>query len=285
MVDGHWDPVLFAIPFFFLAIWWEMRAIGAQRRQGKPRAGFFRADSRASLLMGTVSLLTVGLVNVAGYFIAHWLFDHRIADLGSSAAGWIVAVVGWDFIYYWHHRWQHEIRVLWACHVNHHSSERYNLTTALRQPWFPIDGILQFPLLAVLGIPPWLIATSGSINLIYQFWVHTEAIDRMPRWFEWLLNTPSHHRVHHGSNPEYLDTNYAGILMIWDRLFRTFTPEVAPVEYGLTKNINSYRLRTIAFHEYAAVGHDVRTAPTLRLKLRAAFGRPGAFASALPDRS
>ena len=248
MVDGHWDPVLFAIPFFFLSIAWELRAIRQQRDAGLRRKGFFKPDTRASLLMGTVSLLTVGLVNLIGYFFAHWLYDRSVFHLGTSAAGWVMAIVGWDFIYYWHHRWQHEIRLLSACHVNHHSSQPYNISTALRQPWFPVDGIPQFPLLALLGIPPWMIATAGSINLVYQYWVHTEAIDRMPRWFEWALNTPSHHRAHHGSNPEYLDTNYAGIFMFWDRMFKSFEPERAPVVYGLTKNIHTYKLPTIAFH-------------------------------------
>jgi sterol desaturase/sphingolipid hydroxylase (fatty acid hydroxylase superfamily) len=187
-----------------------------------------------------------------------------VVDLGAGWAGWVVVLVGWDFAYYWNHRVEHENRLLWACHVNHHSSRYYNLSTALRQPWTPFAGLVFFPPLALLGIQPWMIMVSGGINLIYQYWIHTEAIDRMPAWFEAIFNTPSHHRVHHGSNPEYLDKNYGGILIVWDRLFRSFEPERARVVYGLTKNIDTFNLWTIAFHEYAAIGRDLRAARSMR---------------------
>ena len=135
-------------------------------------------------------------------------------------------------------------------HVNHHSSEQYNLSTALRQPWgFVLTGdvLLQLPL-AFVGIHPNVIVLVGSANLLYQFWIHTESIDKMPRWFEWLLNTPSHHRVHHGRNPRYLDANYAGTLMIWDRMFGTFVPEQSDeqVQYGLVKNLDTYNMGRIS---------------------------------------
>lgn len=275
MVDGHIDPIFFAIPFFFLAIWCEIRAVKKLRAQGKRIIGFERRDSRASLWTGTISLLFVGAINLLGVVIAQWLWEHRIADPGTGAWALAGVIIGWDFVYYWHHRWEHEIRILWACHVSHHSSERYNLTTALRQPWTPLFGVLLYPWLAFVGFEVWMIAVAASINLVYQFWVHTETIDRMPKWFEFLLNTPSHHRVHHGSNPEYLDKNYAGILMIWDRLFGSFEPERAPVQYGLTKNINTFNLVRINFHEYQDIIRDVRHSTTWRDRFRAIFGPPG----------
>ena len=135
-------------------------------------------------------------------------------------------MVLWDFLYYWDHRWMHEVRLLWANHVSHHSSERYNLSTALRQPW---SGFLHgwvFAPMPLLGFPTAKTAKAGQLNLLYQYWIHTEAIDRLPRRIEQVLNTPSHHRGHHGANDQYLDKNYGGILIVWDKLFGTFEPEL-----------------------------------------------------------
>jgi sterol desaturase/sphingolipid hydroxylase (fatty acid hydroxylase superfamily) len=173
-------------------------------------------------------------------------------------------MLAWDFAFYWHHRLEHENRVFWASHVNHHSSRHFNLSTALRQPWTPVTSLVFFPPLALIGIRPWLIMVAGGFNLIYQYWVHTECIRTLPRAFELVFNTPSHHRVHHGSNAEYLDKNYAGILIVWDRLFGTFEPERARVVYGLTKNISTFNPFVIAFHEYVAIATDLRIAATWR---------------------
>jgi len=202
-----------------------------------------------------------------------WRF--RLTDLGTGWLGWTVAIIGWDFGYYWQHRCEHEVRLLWACHVNHHSSQHYNLSTALRQPWTPWTHVIFYPPLALLGVRPWMILTAAGIDLIYQFWVHTEVIGRLPRPIEWVFNTPSHHRVHHGSNPEYLDRNYGGILIVFDRLFGTFEPEAAPVRYGLTKNISTFNPFRIAFHEYAAIGRDAAAARTWRDRLGYLLREPG----------
>lgn len=258
------DPTLYAIPFFFLTLWLEPRVLS---RMSRKVAGYERRDTKASLGMGMGSLFFATLVNLAVFGIAKALWPHRLFDLGRGPLGWTVAMIGWDFSYYWHHRAEHRIRILWACHVNHHSSQHYNLSTALRQPWTPVDAVLFFPGWALLGVEPWMIMFSGGLNLIYQYWIHTEAIDRMPAWFEAVLNTPSHHRVHHGSNPEYLDRNYGGILIVWDRVFGTFERERAKVVYGLTKNIESFNLLTIAFHEYAVIFREVRRATDLRTRL------------------
>jgi sterol desaturase/sphingolipid hydroxylase (fatty acid hydroxylase superfamily) len=162
----------------------------------------------------------------------------------------------------------------------HHSSQHFNLSTNLRQSWtsqFSGLILLNAPL-AFIGFHPATIALAFSINLLYQFWIHTEAIDRMPAWFEWLLNTPSHHRVHHGSNPRYLDANYAGVFMIWDRLFGTFVPEQAdePVRYGLVKNLGTFNPVRIALHEYAGLAHDlIRRDLTPVQRIGYFFGPPG----------
>jgi sterol desaturase/sphingolipid hydroxylase (fatty acid hydroxylase superfamily) len=184
-----------------------------------------------------------------------------------------------DFAYYWFHRASHECRFWWAAHVNHHSSQHYNLSTAIRQPW---TGVLVgtwapwFPLV-LLGFPPEMIFVQSGFSLLYQFWLHTESIRRMPRWFEYLFNTPSHHRVHHAANPRYVDRNYGGTLMVWDRLFGTFAAESdqEPCRYGLIKNIDTYNPIKIAFHEWAAIVRDVRSARSLREVFRYVFGPPG----------
>mgnify|MGYP002844463796 CR=1 FL=1 len=158
------------------------------------------------------------------------------------------------------HRFGHRIRWVWASHVNHHSSQHYNLSTALRQTWtgaFTLGFLFAVPLV-LLGFHPGMIAICGGFNLIYQFWIHTEAIDRMPRWFEAVMNTPSHHRVHHATNPRYLDTNYAGVFIVWDKIFGTFVPEREddkPI-YGIVKPLNTYNPLWIAFHEFTGLVKD-----------------------------
>jgi sterol desaturase/sphingolipid hydroxylase (fatty acid hydroxylase superfamily) len=177
---------------------------------------------------------------------------------------WVVIFFADDLAYYWFHRISHEVRVFWASHVVHHSSEHYNLSTALRQTWVPMTYLPFWLPLALAGFPPWMILTQQAISLMYQFWIHTERIGRLPRPIEFLFNTPSHHRVHHGANEQYLDRNYAGILIIWDRMFGTFAGEEERVRYGLTKNIETFKPTEVAFHEYKAIAHDVRAARTWR---------------------
>jgi sterol desaturase/sphingolipid hydroxylase (fatty acid hydroxylase superfamily) len=219
-------------------------------------------DTAASLAMGVGSVL-VGLA-WGGVLWATYTTLHRFAlfDLGSGPAVWIAALLADDLCYYWFHRLHHEVRALWASHVPHHSSQRYNLATALRQSWTPMTALPFYAPLPLLGFDPLLIVTVHSINLLYQFWIHTELVDRLGP-LEWVLNTPSHHRVHHGANPRYLDRNYGGILIVWDRLFGTFEPEGETVRFGLTKNIATFYPLRIAFHEWVAIARDVAGARTI----------------------
>jgi sterol desaturase/sphingolipid hydroxylase (fatty acid hydroxylase superfamily) len=190
------------------------------------------------------------------------LFGVTRRDLGTGLLANAVAILGWDAVYYWNHRLNHESRWLWAMHVVHHSSEHYNLSTALRQP--VAEGLtmsVPYGLLALAGVRPSVIENARAVNLIYQFWIHTEAI-RSIGWLEHVLNTPSHHRVHHGSNSRYLDRNHGSILIVWDRLFGTFEREDEPVVYGLTTNIESYNPAVIATHEWRDIGRDIAGAGT-----------------------
>ncbi|MDQ1372967.1 MAG: hypothetical protein QOJ09_305, partial [Actinomycetota bacterium] len=196
-------------------------------------------------------------------------------DLGGGVLGWAAALGGWDFIYYWNHRFMHEVRALWAIHVVHHSSERYNLSTALRQPVADVFGVfVPYGFLAWLGVRPRLIAHARGVNLLYQYWIHTETVRRMGAAEE-LLNTPSHHRVHHGSQTKYIDRNHGSILIVWDRLFGTFQREEEPVVYGLTKNINTYSPARIASHEHRDMLRDVADADTWTDRLSFVLRGPG----------
>lgn len=198
-----------------------------------------------------------------------------LPDLGTGVVGWAVALVGWDLLYYLNHRLWHSTRFMWANHVMHHSSQRYNLSTALRQATTdPLLFPVPYSTLSLLGVRPDMVLSSRAINLIYQYWIHTEAIRTLGP-VEAIANTPSHHRVHHGVNPRYIDRNHGGILIIWDRMFGTFTKEDEPVVYGLTKNIDSFNLFTVNFHEYRDILSDVARSETWRDRLSFAFRGPG----------
>jgi sterol desaturase/sphingolipid hydroxylase (fatty acid hydroxylase superfamily) len=242
-------------------------------------------DNRASTARKVASVGGVAAVVIGGIAVTtSWasvtapegMWRRRLLPaLGTGPAAIALAIAGWDFIYYWNHRFSHESRYMWAMHVVHHSSERYNLSTALRQPVADALGTtLPYGTLCLLGISPELITMARSVNLLYQFWIHTETIGRIGGP-EAVLNTPSHHRVHHGSNREYLDRNHGSILIVWDRLFGTFEPEEEPVRYGLTKNINTFNAGRIVGHEYAAILGDVARSTSWRERLSYVVRGPG----------
>ncbi len=273
------DLTLFAIPAFVVLMLAEL-ALDRRRRDSAPgvrRAtrGYEVRDTAASLAMGLgnrVIIVAAHAVTIGGFF---WLYEHRVTTLGSAWWVWVLLFFVEDLTYYWFHRASHEVRFLWAAHENHHSSERYNLSTALRQSWTtPFTELLFYWPLPLLGFHPTMLLTQKAISLVYQFWIHTEHVDRLGL-AEALVNTPSHHRVHHGTNLEYLDRNHGGILIVWDRLFGTFEPERERVRYGVTKRLASFNPLTIAFHEWAALARDVRRARTWRARLGYVFAPPG----------
>lgn len=268
--------IYWSIPAFIVMMLVEGLWVWRATKEGRAIRGYERRDTAASLAMGVGNvLLSVG-TKVGVLVLWDILWKIRIFTIPEGVWwAWLLLFVAEDFCYYWFHRVHHEVRLFWAAHVNHHSSTHYNLSTALRQSWTtPITGPLFWLPLPLLGFPPWMILTQQAISLLYQFWLHTEAIDRMGP-FEWIFNTPSHHRVHHGRNVRYLDTNHGGILIVWDRLFGTFTREEEAVDYGLTKNLDSYNPVTIAFHEWAAIVRDVRRARSLKDAFFYVFGPPG----------
>jgi alkylglycerol monooxygenase len=230
--------IVLAIPVFFLLIGVELLVA---KLRGLPLYRFHDAVTNISCGIGQqVTGAFLKTVLGIGYV---WLYDHaRIWTLeGDQWWVWVVCFIGTDFFYYWFHRYAHEISFLWGGHIVHHQSEEYNLSVALRQGAFqPATSWIFYLPLAVIGFSPVVFVVMNQFMVLYQFWIHTRAIDRLPAWFEYVLNTPSHHRVHHGVNPQYIDKNHGGTLIIWDRLFGTFEVEAEPVVYGVTKPLQSW---------------------------------------------
>ena len=217
-------------------------------------------DAGTSILMG-LGNVTIGLVTkVMILAIFMFIYKYKLLTISFAWWSWAILLFAEDFCYYWFHRISHQSRFFWASHVVHHSSKKYNLSTALRQTWSGsfYTFIFWLPLI-IIGFHPVMVMVQMSISLIYQYWIHTEVINKMPNWFEAIFNTPSHHRVHHATNAQYLDRNHAGIFIIWDRLFNTFEPEIEKPVYGLVKNIETYNPIKIAFIEWFEMFKDFST--------------------------
>lgn len=264
-------PTVIAIPFFALLIAAEAWLIKRESREL-----FDRKDTWTNIFLGFGSVawgvlfgLATGLLYLAAYEFAPYKMPL------DAWWAWAILLFVDDFSYYWFHRISHEVRFFWNFHVVHHSSNQYNLSVAVRQSWFSgiAHWIFYLPI-ALLGFPFWAFATMHGFNLIYQFWIHTEVVKKLPAAFEFVLNTPSHHRVHHGVNDEYLDKNYAGIFIIWDRMFGTFIGEKDKVRYGITTPLKSYNTLWINSHGWFETFQTMRTKRTLIGKLRCLFGAP-----------
>ena len=267
------NPVYWAIPFFISTLIGEY----VWQRRRRPSA-FAGKDTATSLTLGIGSMFAGVASGALVLAMAVWAYQHRIFDLGFAWWVWAACLILDDLAYYVFHRTAHRVRWFWASHVIHHSSTHYNLSTALRQTWtgfFSLTFLFRMPLFFI-GFPVEMVVFIGGVNLIYQFWIHTEMVDTMPRWFEYIFNTPSHHRVHHGRNPRYLDANYAGIFMVWDRLFGSFVAERAddPVDYGLVTPLGSFNPFWAAVHEWVGIARDIGTAPW-RHKLSYLIREPG----------
>lgn len=248
----------YAIPFFILTVIIEVILTVKVKMED-----YEFKDAATSIAMGLGNVF-LGLISKSLVFVVFLFFyEYRFFTLPFAWWSWILILFAEDFCYYWFHRISHENRLFWASHVVHHSSQKYNLSTALRQTWSGsfYSFIFWIPLI-LIGFHPMMVLTQISISLLYQYWIHTELIHKMPKWFEAIFNTPSHHRVHHATNPQYLDRNHAGIFIIWDRLFGTFEPEVEKPVYGLVKNIETYNPIKVAFNEWFQLFRDVFTTNT-----------------------
>jgi sterol desaturase/sphingolipid hydroxylase (fatty acid hydroxylase superfamily) len=268
------NPVDLAIPAFILLVLAEM--VVARLRD---RRRYCPKDTLTSLSLGFGSsiagLLSGGLI----FGMALWVYQFRLVEIGWVWWAWIVCFVLDDLAYYVFHRAAHRVRWFWASHVIHHSSQHYNLSTALRQTWtgfFSVAFLFRLPLF-LIGFPPAMVFFCAGINLIYQFWIHTEMIGRMPAWFEAVMNTPSHHRVHHAVNPRYLDRNYAGVFIVWDRMFGTYQRERDDdrPRYGIVRQLGSFNVLWAALHEWIGIARDLWTAPGWRNKAAYLLREPG----------
>lgn len=262
----------YAIPFFVLTVVIEVILtvkVKLEKYEFK--------DAGTSIAMGlgnvAIGLFTKGVI--LSIFLL--IYEYRFFTIPFVWWSWILILFAEDLAYYWAHRTGHTSRLFWASHVVHHSSKKYNLSTALRQTWTGsfYTFIFWIPLIFI-GFHPIMVLVQMSISLLYQYWIHTEFINKLPKWFEAIFNTPSHHRVHHATNPQYLDRNHAGIFIIWDKLFGTFEPEVEKPVYGLVKNIETYNPIKVAFLEWYNMFKDFFTSKTsFKNKIRYLIKPPG----------
>lgn len=251
----------YAIPGFILLILIELLVASIQKREL-----YETRDTFSSLALGLGNVIT-GLVSKAIVLVCYAaMYELRLITLGWAWYIWLIGFFAEDFSYYWFHRLSHSIGWFWASHVVHHSSTRYNLSTALRQTWTGnfTGGFVFWLWMPLAGFHPLMVMSLQSISLLYQFWIHTEAIHRLPAPIEYIFNTPSHHRVHHGSDLKYLDKNHAGILIIWDRMFGSFKSEEERPTYGLTRNLETHNPVRIAFLTWKQLYRKARASGNLR---------------------
>lgn len=282
--DSLWhqlqNPVLYALPVFAVCIAIEAAfyAWDARREQALANErGYLARDTRTSISMGAGALGFMVLFKALTLVLFTWLW--------VAVAPWHIPTDTWwfwplllvvvDLTWYCNHRFSHRVRIGWAAHQAHHSSEYFNLGAALRQKWNPWSEAIFWLPLPLLGFEPWTIYVAFGFNPVYQFFSHTERIDRLWAPLEYVLNTPSHHRVHHGSDAIYLDRNYGGILIVWDRMFGTFQPELHTPTYGLTTPVDSHDLLHLQYHEYGNILRDVRAATSWRDRLGYLLAPPG----------
>jgi len=265
--------IALSVPIFFILIGIELAYTFYKK------LNYYRLnDSIANLHQGIGSQL-VGLFVKTVLFVGYmYIFEHwRIFEIPNTIWTWIALFIGVDFFYYWFHRMSHQINALWAAHIVHHQSEEYNLTVALRQSWFQgwFSWVFYLPL-ALIGFDPVIFLTLSSFNTLYQFWIHTRTIKSMG-FLEYILNTPSHHRVHHGSNPKYIDKNHAGTLIIWDRLFGTFQKEEEEVYYGITTPLASWNPVWANVHYWKELIDTAKKSDNITDKIRVFVKPPGWF--------
>lgn len=270
----EWLLIVLA-PIFFVCIALEWY-IGNRKQQLPPSAQYHQKEVLCNMALASlhqVADITAGLFISKVYLL---FFGWKLFDIEMNWATFILLMVAQDFCYYWFHRASHRVRWLWAAHVVHHSSENMNFSTAFRQSlMYPIAGMWLFWLpLVILGFDPNYVVFAVLLNLGLQFFVHTQAIKSIGP-LEYIFNSPAHHRVHHGKNPQYIDKNYAGVLIIWDKLFGSFEPEVETVQYGVTKPVNSFNPLTVTFAEWRDMWREQRQSElTLRQRLKLVFAPP-----------
>ncbi|WP_370087085.1 sterol desaturase family protein [Ekhidna sp.] len=267
------NPVILSIPLYFFLIGIEL----VYQLIKKVRV-YRTNDAISNISCGISSQVMNAVWGVLSIAMYQLVYEYgAVFQIPDTWWSWLILFILVDFCYYWFHRASHEINFLWnTAHVVHHQSEDYNLSVALRQSSFGgVFSMLFYLPLALMGFSAYAFLTVKGLNLIYQFWIHTEAIEKLPKWFEYLFNTPSHHRVHHGRNPKYIDRNHAGTLMIWDRMFGTFQAEEEKPTYGVTKPTNTWNPVWANVLPIVDMTNQLRATPGFWNKLKVLFYKPG----------
>ena len=236
-----------------------------------------KEDTLCTVGLLTGNILMVFAVKGLTLALHFYLYQFRLFDLASMIplwAMWVLTFILIDLVFYIYHRISHRSRFLWAIHMSHHSSEEMNFAVSFRQAWLgPVSKIPFFILLPLIGLDPTIIAVAGVISTLWGIFGHTQVIGKLGP-IEWIFNTPSHHRVHHGANEQYIDKNYGNLFIIWDRMFGTFEPEKANVRYGLVKNVNTFNPIKITLMEWSSIFKDMSKAPNLKESFNIFFGPP-----------
>ncbi|HEY4327116.1 MAG TPA: sterol desaturase family protein [Mucilaginibacter sp.] len=267
------EDIYYILPALITIITLEVIEMIRENHFGAGKKSLF-----ASVCIGSVAIAIASLVKGVVLYIYVWIYQFRLFTLPADIWwAWVICFFADDISYYWFHRCSHQIRFLWASHIVHHSAQTFTLSTALRLPWTSnITGTFLFwAWMPLVGLSPVMIVTMKSLSAIYQFWLHTEKIKKLPKWFEAMFNTPSHHAIHHSSLVNHLDKNHGGTLMICDRLFGTFLNKTQKPVYGLTKNINSNNPFVIIFYEWANLFKDLKKSKTFIDCLNFIFNSPG----------
>ena len=266
------DYIVLSIPIFFILIGIELLISKLKKSE------LYRFDDAVTNIscgiLQQVSGVFFKTILIVGYI---YLYQHfRLFDISDNFWSYLLLFIGIDFCYYWFHRYAHEVSILWGTHIVHHQSEEYNFSVALRQSAFQgfVSMFFYLPL-AVIGFNPIAFVAVNAFQTLYQFWIHTKTIDKLHPWIEYVFNTPSHHRVHHGRNPQYIDKNHGGTLIVFDRWFGTFEPEVEEVVYGVTKPLASWNPVWANFDWYADMWQDLKRPMPIRDKVKLLFNKPG----------
>ena len=267
-----YNIVIRAIPGFILLIIIEAVQMVKEHLFEKDKKNLW-ASVQIGIVASSINVCLQGFIFLT-YSI---VYEYRIFTIHPVWIAFAICFFADDFTYYVFHRASHKIRFFWASHIVHHSSELFSPSAALRIPWTSnLTGTFLFwAWIPFIGIEPGVLVTMKAISVLYQFWLHTESIRKMPRWFEVIFNTPSHHRLHHSSEVQYLDKNHGGTLILWDKMLGTFMPETGKTKYGLTKNITSHNPAAIALHEWKSIFKDVKKAGSFSEALNYVFNSPG----------
>lgn len=263
--------IALAIPAMLFFTWYEYKKLKKQSLYNQ----YDKKDFFSSLAIGTGNLIINAGVKFLMFSAVFFVYEiSPLPKVPITWWSWIICLIFLDFCRYWAHRIAHERRFLWATHVTHHSSEKYTLSVSFRLSWTQQIKLIFFLPVVFFKFNPVQFFIIHQIEVLYQYWIHTELIRKLPRWVEYIFTTPSHHRVHHATNDNYIDKNYGSTFIIWDRMFGTFQPEEEQAVYGILKPVKTYNPVKLVFHVWQDIFNDIFRAKSVKQGVKAFFGRP-----------